>query len=73
METEIKKHLHPKNGIISMDGYLLQPGDTIQKGDVFDSQSGFWEESSVLIGMPVVEGARHTWIRPAKSRIVRLT
>lgn len=69
MEEEIKRHLHPKSGVIWVEGQLLEPGDTIEEGDVYSSQSGYWEESPDTKGLVITKDTRSKWIRPVKTLV----
>jgi hypothetical protein len=71
METKIKDHLHPKNGVIPIRGRRLQEGDKIEEGDVFDSPTGFWKTSPVVVGIALGK-TNAIWIRPEKNLIVLL-
>ena len=59
------KFLHPKNRR-PIVGHRLGIGDTIQKGDVYDSTAGNWEQAP-HVGFTFTERLDSVlWVRPIK-------
>jgi len=72
MEQEARWHAHTIAGVIQTNppetyGYLLEPGDTLEEGDLYNSTSGKWESSPMFAGSLLFEGCKTTWVRPFRN------
>ena len=59
----VKIHEHPESREI-VTGIRLKPGEKIQRGDVYNSTTGYWRTNSSVIGDTVPNGGHIIWIRP---------
>lgn len=57
-------HTHKTSGRLTY-GRQLQPGETIEASDVYDSTNGTWELAPCS-GLKLGEGVDTVWVRPAK-------
>lgn len=62
---EVRVHYHPRKSHVTMRGARLEPGDTVELGDVCDRTDGTWALCHPkLIGTAVVEGCEMIILRP---------
>lgn len=52
-------------GAQAIRGFKLEPGDVLEKDDVYDSTNGNWEPCMVP-GLTLGDGVTTVWIRPEK-------
>jgi hypothetical protein len=63
-----KAHLHPLEVAETVFGRVLQVGETLQKGDIYDSTTGKWEPiPEGILGSLVREKHAAILIRPARQ------
>ena len=60
-------HKHPNPVIPQVHGRRLAPGEVIQKGDVYASSSGKWEENENCVGLTIAINCQIYWVRPEKE------
>ena len=66
MNPEKSTHRHPLWPHPTIEGYRLEPGDTLQKDDMYNSTARKWEECPCP-GLILQEGPSAYWVRPAKQ------
>ncbi len=59
--NESIKHPHSEEVVV---GRLLKAGDKLEKGDVYSSMEGTWEESPFTIGSTTIGTTLTVWVRP---------
>ncbi len=58
-------HHHQRNSFSETYGTMLEPGDRIAHGDVYDCTDGTWRLCHAYVcGTPILAGAEITVIRP---------
>jgi hypothetical protein len=62
MFAKREEHIHPVSGETA-NGYALEPGDVLQKGDLYDSTTGKWSECPCP-GHTIGNNDGLIWIRP---------
>lgn len=62
---------HPQNLGNKVEGIKLQPGDVIQKGDIYSCSSGSWNQAEALAGHQLKGILLVTWVRPLVQEKVK--
>jgi len=60
-------HKHPTPVDPVVYGRRLTTGEVIQKGDLYASTTGKWEENEHCIGQTIHSGCQTYWVRPEKE------
>lgn len=58
-------HHHSRNMTLEMYGQRLEPGDTVEPGDVYDSSDGTWRQCGAQMhGQPLEDEVQVVIVRP---------